>query len=247
MERKALIQWRQVKAFAGEAYRNNKKTLWLAAFAQLGIIFITEIALDFLNNMAVGRPNESLIQILTLLISVLVTAPLTFGMYELLIRLLRKEEVKARDVFSWFESGKGLGTSIIAMVWYLCLSFFWFVVYLVPGLLVAIWLNNDIGTFAIIVLMVFYIAKIITYIPGFFLIAEAKNPVYQSFQIAKYIMTPYKWNFMLFALSFILVLSAPAWAYICDKHIHGILGSRCRNGCILCLYDIFRTIFFSYA
>lgn len=138
------------------------------------------------------------LQFLPDVLNLLILSPVALGFLEYCMRLADKKPVSAGDIFLWFGEGKRYIKAVfICILFYLPIyAFSYFILF---GILSSSYVVMSIIT----VILVFTGAKLCTYLPGMFLLAEdpLKKP-WECVRESGRLFKQRKWDLFLFLLSF---------------------------------------------
>ncbi len=208
-----------IRRYASSVIRKNRPQVMLAALIVIGVNLLLQLCLTLIG--VTGTPGEPpAVTLLSNVVTLLVSAPLQYGMYELFIRLVRGEGGSAGDIFLWFSEGRRLKASLLGSLWFTLLAFCWLMLCMLPALIVLTLLPSGTtlmtyyGGLLLIYLVVLAaalvgLAQILPYMPGAFILAEDPSlPVVQSFSSACQNMKPFKRPFFRFYMVYVLQLVA---------------------------------------
>lgn len=207
-----------IRRYVSSVIRRYRSQVMLAALIVVGVDLLLQVCLTLIG--VTGTPGEPpAVTLLSNVVTLLVSAPLQYGMYELLIRLTHGQDASVSDIFPWFADGRRLKASLLGSLWFVLLALCWLMLCMLPAL--ALFTLVFRGTLTYGSLLLFYLvilaaalvalAQILPYMPGAFMLAEDPSlPVVQSFSSACQSMKPYKRQFFLFYMVYVLQLIAAA-------------------------------------
>lgn len=206
-----------IRRFASSVIRQNRAQVMLAALLVIGVNLLLQVCLTLIG--VTGTPGEPpAVTLLSNVVTLLVSAPLQYGMYELFIRLVRGEGGSVGDIFPWFSEGRRLKASLLGSLWFTVLAFCWLMLCMLPAfVLLVLLLGSSPLTYSSLLLIYLVVlatllvglAQILPYMPGAFMLAEDPSlPIVQSFSSACQNMKPFKRQFFRFYIVYVLQLIA---------------------------------------
>lgn len=206
----------EIRRFAARVLRRNRVQATLTVLLITGIGLLLQACLTLIG--VTGAPDEPpMVTLLSNVVTLLVSAPLQYGMYELFTCMVRGQRGSIRDIFLWFAEGGKLKTSLLGSLWFGLLAFVQLLIFLLPaGILCGLIFGAYASDGAIVLLFLVLLgaallasAQILLYMPGSFMLAEEPaRPVTQCFTAARQGMKPYKWKFFRFYLVYAVQLLA---------------------------------------
>ncbi|MCX7615040.1 MAG: DUF975 family protein [Clostridiales bacterium] len=147
---------------------------------------------------------------LPVLLNLLIISPFTLGFLEFGMRLADGKPVSVGDIFLWFGEGKRYIKSVLINVeYYIITVVIALIAYVLPASVLAYSLNagyNGISLFIMLIMVVEFIfvaARILTYVPGFFLLAEdAEKKPWNCLKESRKLFKKKKWDLFSFYASF---------------------------------------------
>ena len=208
-----------VRQYAGTLVRQNRGRVYGAMLVIVAVNTALQVLLALCG--VTGSPDEpAAVTLLSNIVTLLVSAPLQYGFYELLIRITGRRPGSIRDIFAWFSEWFRLKTSLLGTIWFGLIAFCWLLVYILPASFILGLLMGGLSIsyssiiliyFAIIAVMLVALAHIMLYMPGAFMLAEEPaRSVLECFSAAKQGMRPYKWKFFGLIMVYVLQIFAIA-------------------------------------
>lgn len=161
-------------------------------------------------NLSKNLYMEYFFSILPAFLSLLFISPVTLGFLEFCMRLADGKPVAIGDLFLWFGEGKRyLKSVLINLQFSFISSVIALIAFIIPASALYYCISMGYNSFSFIlvsinlVIMVFVIAKIVTYLPGMFLLAEdsEKRP-WKCLMESKKLFKKKKWDMVSFCFSF---------------------------------------------
>lgn len=202
-----------IRRYAASVVRRNRTKALLAVLLATGIDLAVQIVLGLMG-VTDSADQSPVVSLLANLVILLVSAPLTYGLYELFLRMVHGQNGSVSDIFQWYADGTKLKASVWGQLWFTLLGFCWLMLYVFPAAMVGGFFFSYTGGFLlmyliILVAMIFGVAEFIMYIPGAFMLAEdPERSVTECFSAARQAMKPYRWQFFGFYMLYILQVIA---------------------------------------
>ena len=198
-----------IRLYAASVVRQNSSRVLLAALLVVVVDFVVQLCLTLMG--VTGSIDEPpLVTLLSNLVVLLVSAPLSYGLYELFQRMARRQPGSVKDMLLWFADGMKLKASVLGQLWLTLLTFCWLLLYVLP----ATFIGSMTGSVLLLSIIIFAAmllgaAEVLLYTPGAYMLAEEPSrSVTECFSAARQGMKPYKWKFFGFYCLYILQLLA---------------------------------------
>ncbi len=228
----------EVRRHAGALVRRNRRQVY---GAMLVIVAVNTAVQTILTLFGVtGSADEpAAVTLLSNVVTLLVSAPLQYGLYELLMRITGGQAPSVRGIFAWFSEWPRLKAALLGAVWFGLIAFCWLFIYILPASFVlGLLLGNSLLSygglvflyFALFAVMLLAIAHVLPYMPGAFMLAEEPaRSVTECFSAAKQGMRPYKWKLfglvMVYALQMLAIILPFTFAAVYLAESNALLSS----------------------
>lgn len=191
----------EIRRQAASIVRENRGKMTLAIALAVGINLLLQACL-MLMGVTGGEDEPALVTLLSNFVTLLVSAPLQYGVFEMFIRISRGQPGRIRDIGAWFSDGEHLRTSLLGSLWFNLLTTLWLLLYTVPfamvyGLLLLRMPQLIFAqTWLVLALVLLLMTEVILYLPGMFMLAEQPSrPIISTFSESRRGMKPFRWKF----------------------------------------------------
>ena len=198
-----------IRRYAASVVRQNSSRVLLAALLVVVVDFVVQLCLALMG--VTGSIDEPpLVTLLSNLVVLLVSAPLSYGLYELFQRMACGQPGSVKDLLLWFADSMKLKASVLGQLWFTLLTFCWLLLYALPATFIGSMSGSVFFLFLIIfAAMLLGAAEVLLYTPGAYMLAEEPSRfITECFSDARQGMKPYKWQFLGFNCLYVLQLLA---------------------------------------
>ena len=206
-----------------ELYRRNRGKATAAMLIVLGVTALLNLAFYAMGVLEIPDltaastsvdPQSPAVSFLSGLASLLVTAPLTLGMFTVFSRTARGEEVRLSSMFDWVSDLRLLFRAVGAEMWLSLLYAGWLMLGMLPGIAAAYLLSGYSPSFALfasyallLIGFVYALARVLSLMPALFHLSEQRNcGIFAAFDRARIVLRKLRWRYMRFLLRYVLVL-----------------------------------------
>lgn len=206
-----------------ELYRRNRGKVTAAMLIVFGVTALLNLAFyamgvldipDLTATSASVSTQPPAVSFLSGLASLLVSAPLTLGMFALLSRMARGEEVRLSSMFDWVSDLRLLLRAVVAEMWLSLLYAGWAMLCMLPGVAAAYILSGFSASFALyagyallLLGLVYALGRVLSLMPALFHLSERRDcGVFAAFDRARTVLSKLRWRYMRFVLRYLLVL-----------------------------------------
>ena len=206
-----------------ELYRRNRGKATAALLIVFGVTALLNLALyamgvldfpDLTATSASVSPQSPAVSFLSGLASLLVSAPLTLGMFALFGRMARGGEVRLSSMFDWVSDVRLLFRAVGAELWLSLLYAGWAMLCMLPGVAAAYFLSGYSASlalfagYALLLLgLVYAFGRVLSLVPALFYLSEQRTcGVFAAFDRARAVLLKLRWRYLRFLLRYVFVL-----------------------------------------
>jgi len=206
-----------------ELYRRNRGKATAAIFIVIAVTALLNVAFyamgaldipDLTAASASASTQSPAVSFLSGLASLLVSAPLTLGMFALFSHMARGEEVRLSSMFDWISDLRLLFRAVGAEMWLSLLYAGWAMLCMLPGVAAAYLLSGFSASlalytgYALLFLgLVYALGRVLSLMPALFYLSEQRTcGVFAAFDRARTVLSKLRWQYVRFLLRYLLAL-----------------------------------------